>query len=64
MPPDFLAYFRIGSSMTLEWLERVTTRLKSFAQQLPREAGGPKAGPKKPGPENRTQPTRVRKRQP
>lgn len=64
MPPDFLAYFRIGSSMTLEWLDRVTTRLKSFAQQLPREAGGPKAGPKKPGPEKRTQPTRVRKGQP
>lgn len=38
MPPDFLAYFRIGSSMTLEWLDRVTTRLKSFRKQLPREA--------------------------
>lgn len=64
MPPDFLAYFRIGGSMTLDWLDRVTTRLKSFGKQLPREAGGPKAEPKKPGPKNRTRPTRVHKRQP
>jgi NAD(P)-dependent dehydrogenase (short-subunit alcohol dehydrogenase family) len=36
MPPDFLEYFRIGNGMTLEWLDRVTTRLKRFARQLPR----------------------------
>ncbi len=64
MPPDFLSYFRIGSSMTLEWLDRATTRLKSFAQQLPREAAGSKARPEKPAREKRTEPPRVRKRQP
>lgn len=35
MPPDFLAYFRIGGTLTLEWLDRVTARLKSFGKQLP-----------------------------
>lgn len=45
MPPDFLSYFRIGNTMTLEWLDRVTRRLKSFAQQLPGEADAAKAGP-------------------
>ena len=35
MPPDFLAYFRIGGRLTLEWLDKVTTRLKSFSKQLP-----------------------------
>ena len=64
MPPDFLAYFRIGGSMTLEWLDRVTTRLKSFGKQLPKEVRGRKAGPRKAGPKNKTRPTRARKRQP
>lgn len=49
MPPDFLTYFRIGGSLTLEWLDRVTARLKSFSKQLP---PSPKAsagqGPKPP----------------
>lgn len=54
MPPDFLAYFRVGSSMTLEWLDRATTRLKSFERQLPREAGGRRTGAGRPGPENGT----------
>jgi NAD(P)-dependent dehydrogenase (short-subunit alcohol dehydrogenase family) len=35
MPPDFLTYFRIGGRLTVEWLDRVTTRLKSFSKQLP-----------------------------
>jgi hypothetical protein len=35
MPPDFLTYFRIGGRLTLEWLERVTARAKSFGKQLP-----------------------------
>lgn len=35
MPPDFLTYFRIGNRLTLEWLERVTARLKTFSKQLP-----------------------------
>jgi NAD(P)-dependent dehydrogenase (short-subunit alcohol dehydrogenase family) len=72
MPPDFLAYFRIGGRLTLEWLDRVTTRLKSFGRQLPKE------GRRKPGPtasakatavrrsftrrRNRTRPTRAKKR--
>jgi hypothetical protein len=38
MPPDFLAYFRIGGRLTLEWLERVTARAKSFGKQLPKES--------------------------
>jgi NAD(P)-dependent dehydrogenase (short-subunit alcohol dehydrogenase family) len=37
MPPDFLAYFRIGGRLTLEWLDRVTARSKSFGKQLPKE---------------------------
>jgi NAD(P)-dependent dehydrogenase (short-subunit alcohol dehydrogenase family) len=37
MPPDFLAYFRIGGRLTVEWLDRVTARLKSFGKQLPKE---------------------------
>jgi hypothetical protein len=56
MPPDFLAYFRIGGSMTLEWLDRVTTRLKSFGKQLPKEVRGRKEAPKKVGRKNRTRP--------
>ena len=72
MPPDFLAYFRIGGSLTVEWLDRVTARSKSFLKQLPKEAGrkkaSKKAGPKKPGPKSRTRPTAARratrKRQP
>ena len=78
MPPDFLAYFRIGGRLTLEWLDRVTARSKSFGKQLPKEGragqagrkkpGPKKAGPKKPGPRSRTRPTSAkratRKRQP
>jgi NAD(P)-dependent dehydrogenase (short-subunit alcohol dehydrogenase family) len=64
MPPDFLTYFQIGGRLTLEWLNRVTARLKSFSKQLPK--AGPntgKAGPKnkKPGPQNRTRPTSAKK---
>jgi hypothetical protein len=67
MPPDFLTYFRIGGRLTLEWLDRVTTRLKSFGKQLPKESRR-KPGPRsrKPsrtaGPKSRTRPTRTRKR--
>ena len=63
MPPDFLAYFRIGGRLTLEWLDRVTARLKSFGKQLPPPPkasagqGRKKPGPKKPGPKSRTRPT-------
>jgi NAD(P)-dependent dehydrogenase (short-subunit alcohol dehydrogenase family) len=65
MPPDFLTYFRIGGTLTLEWLDRVTARLKSFSKQLPTESGQ-KAGPKKPkskkpGPKSRTRPASARK---
>ena len=75
MPPDFLTYFRIGGKLQLEWLDRVTTRLKSFGKQLPKagakktgakktgakQAGPKKAGPKKPGPKNRTRPTAAKR---
>ena len=44
MPPDFLAYFRIGGRLTLEWLDRVTARSKSFGKQLPKETNRKKAG--------------------
>jgi NAD(P)-dependent dehydrogenase (short-subunit alcohol dehydrogenase family) len=37
MPPDFLTYFRIGGKLTLEWLDRVTARARSFGEQLPKE---------------------------
>lgn len=44
MPPEFLTYFRTGGTLTLEWLERATSRLKSFGKQLPSAKGkGPKA---------------------
>lgn len=39
MPPDFLTYFRVGGTLTLEWLERATSRLKSFERQLPSTKG-------------------------
>jgi NAD(P)-dependent dehydrogenase (short-subunit alcohol dehydrogenase family) len=66
MPPDFLAYFRIGGRLTLEWLDRVTARLKSFGKQLPKEGRAGKPGPKKPGPKKagpktRTRPTSAKK---
>jgi len=61
MPPDFLAYFRIGGSLTSEWLDRVTARLKSFGKQLPKEVRGRKAGPKKPGLKSKTRPTPAKK---
>jgi NAD(P)-dependent dehydrogenase (short-subunit alcohol dehydrogenase family) len=51
MPPDFLAYFRIGGKLTLEWLDKVTKRAKSFGKQLPR----------KPGPKSRTRPASAKK---
>jgi NAD(P)-dependent dehydrogenase (short-subunit alcohol dehydrogenase family) len=65
MPPDFLAYFRIGGTLTLEWLDRVTARAKSFGKQLPPSpkasaSGGPK---EKAGPKTRTRP-KTAKRQP
>ena len=49
MPPEFLAYFRVGGRLTLEWLDRVTARTKSFGKQLPKE-NARKADPKKSGP--------------
>ena len=49
MPPDFLAYFRIGGRLTLEWLERVTARAKSFGKQLPKAKGPKKARPRSKG---------------
>jgi hypothetical protein len=56
MPPDFLSYFHIGGKLTLEWLDRVTARTKSFGKQIPKESGG-KPGPKKPGLKSKTRPT-------
>jgi NAD(P)-dependent dehydrogenase (short-subunit alcohol dehydrogenase family) len=56
MPPDFLTYFRIGGKLTIEWLERVTARSKSFGKQLPKEARR-----KKPGLKRKTRPTSVKK---
>jgi NAD(P)-dependent dehydrogenase (short-subunit alcohol dehydrogenase family) len=59
MPPDFLEYFRIGGGLTLEWLDRVTARTKSFGKQLPPPPkasagqGRKKAGPKKPAPKRK-----------
>jgi NAD(P)-dependent dehydrogenase (short-subunit alcohol dehydrogenase family) len=65
MPPDFLAYFRIGGRLTLEWLDRVTARSKSFGKQLPKEGRvgkpGPKKAAKKAGPKTRTRPTSAKK---
>jgi len=67
MPPDFLTYFRIGNRLTLEWLNRATTRLKSFARQLPaspKVAAGPgrkNASVKKAGRGNRARLTAARK---
>jgi NAD(P)-dependent dehydrogenase (short-subunit alcohol dehydrogenase family) len=49
MPPDFLTYFRIGGKLTLEWLDRVTARSKSFGKQLPKEKGPKKASPRSKG---------------
>jgi NAD(P)-dependent dehydrogenase (short-subunit alcohol dehydrogenase family) len=63
MPPDFLEYFRIGGGLTLEWLDRVTARTKSFGKQLPPSPqasarhGRKKAGSPKPRPKSRTRPT-------
>jgi NAD(P)-dependent dehydrogenase (short-subunit alcohol dehydrogenase family) len=53
MPPDFLAYFRIGGRLTLEWLDRVTARAKSFGKQLPKETSSKKAVPKKASPRSK-----------
>ena len=53
MPPDFLAYFRIGGRLTLEWLDRVTARAKSFGKQLPKE--------RKPGLKSKTRPTAAKR---
>jgi NAD(P)-dependent dehydrogenase (short-subunit alcohol dehydrogenase family) len=77
MPPDFLTYFRIGGGLTLEWLERVTARLKSFSKQLPpppkasagqgrkktgaRKSSSKNAGLKKADLKNRTRPTATKK---
>jgi NAD(P)-dependent dehydrogenase (short-subunit alcohol dehydrogenase family) len=61
MPPDFLTYFRIGGRLTLEWLDRVTARSKSFGKQLPKETSQKKPRPKKAGPKARTRPASARK---
>jgi NAD(P)-dependent dehydrogenase (short-subunit alcohol dehydrogenase family) len=61
MPPEFLTYFRIGGRLTLEWLDRVTARSKSFGKQLPKEPGRRKTATKTPGPKSRTRPTAARK---
>jgi len=34
-PAELLALFRTGSSMQIEWLNALTKRTESFAQQLP-----------------------------
>ena len=66
MPPDFLTYFHIGGRLTLEWLNRVTARSKSFLKQLPPPPkasagqGRKRPGPKKAGPKSRTRPTRAK----
>jgi len=62
MPPDFLEYFRVGGGLTLEWLERVTARLKSFGKQLPPSPKAKKAAPRKPGPKTRTRPAAAKKK--
>jgi NAD(P)-dependent dehydrogenase (short-subunit alcohol dehydrogenase family) len=61
MPPDFLAYFRIGGRLTLEWLDRVTTRLKTFGKQLPKEPRPGKPRPRKVGPTASAKATAVRR---
>jgi NAD(P)-dependent dehydrogenase (short-subunit alcohol dehydrogenase family) len=63
MPPDFLTYFRIGGRLTLEWLDRVTVRSKSFGKQLPKETSQRKARPK-PGLQSKTRPTSAKKGRP
>jgi NAD(P)-dependent dehydrogenase (short-subunit alcohol dehydrogenase family) len=35
LPPEFLTYFHTGGRLTMEWLNRVTARTKSFGKQLP-----------------------------
>ena len=34
-PPDFLAYFRNGSAMQLQWLTTLTERTRKFSTQIP-----------------------------
>jgi NAD(P)-dependent dehydrogenase (short-subunit alcohol dehydrogenase family) len=63
MPADVLTYFRIGGRLTLEWLDRATTRLKRFEKQLPPPPkasagqGRMKAGPKKKASAKKSGPT-------
>jgi hypothetical protein len=49
-PPEFLSYFHTGSRLSLEWLDTVTKRTRSFVKQLPKE----------PGRQRRTSPVRKR----
>ena len=37
-PPEFLSSFQIGSRLSLEWLDTVTKRTRTFMKQLPKEA--------------------------
>jgi NAD(P)-dependent dehydrogenase (short-subunit alcohol dehydrogenase family) len=46
MPADFLTYFRIGGTLTLDWLERAAARAKSFGKQLPSESRRKRSKPK------------------
>ena len=56
-PQGLLDYTRSGGALSLEWLETVTKRTKSFMKHLSKEANRGK-----PGPRNRTRPGRTRKR--
>ncbi|HKH74213.1 MAG TPA: SDR family NAD(P)-dependent oxidoreductase [Vicinamibacterales bacterium] len=61
MPPDFLTYFHIGGRLTLEWLERVTARTRSFGKQLPKEGRPGQPRPRKAGPTASAKATAVRR---
>jgi NAD(P)-dependent dehydrogenase (short-subunit alcohol dehydrogenase family) len=61
MPPDFLAYFRISGALTLEWLDRVTARSKSFMKQLPPDPRRRELGSGKTGSRSRSRPTRAKR---
>jgi NAD(P)-dependent dehydrogenase (short-subunit alcohol dehydrogenase family) len=61
MPPDFISYFHTGGRLTLEWLDRVTARTKSFGKQLPKETSQETSRPKKPRPKSKARPTSVKR---
>jgi NAD(P)-dependent dehydrogenase (short-subunit alcohol dehydrogenase family) len=61
MPPDFLTYFRIGGQLQVQWLDKVTARLKSFGKQLPPPQQAGQGRTKKPGSKSRTRPTAAKK---